>query len=179
MPANVEASTRIAGVYSVRLQRHGDDRGFFYESFRRTWVPDIGEMVQGNFSFSKAGVLRGLHYHHKQADLWFCPLGHIRAGLYDLRTSSPTRGNAETYELGAAEARVLYIPRGVAHGFYAVEDSYLSYLVDQYYDGSDELGVKWDDPALGVPWGVTTASLSDRDAKNPPLADIPVDRRPR
>jgi len=79
----------------------------------------------------------------------------------------------------SADAPVgLYIPKGVAHGFYAVEDSFMTYLVDEYYDASDELGVRWDDPALGIRWGAESPILSERDARNPPLAEIPPQRLP-
>src|SRR5215831_6293415 len=66
-------SDRIRGVYIVPLRAFADDRGYFFESFRKTWVPGVAEMIQGNVSFSKAGVLRGLHYHLKQADFWLVP----------------------------------------------------------------------------------------------------------
>ena len=99
----------------------------------------------------------------------------MRAALYDLRVSSPTRGatrghraRAETHPFG------LYIPKGVAHGFYALADSFMTYLVDEYYDNSDERGVRWDDPALGIDWGVENPIVSMRDRENPLLADIPA-----
>lgn len=174
-----QQSARIAGVYAIPLKVFGDTRGFFFETFRRSWIPDSREMVQGNCSFSTAGVLRGLHYHLKQADLWNVPVGRVRAVLYDARTGSPTRGAGQVVEMGRDNRVALYIPKGVAHGFLAVEDSYMTYLVDELYDNSDELGILWNDPALGVDWGVTSApSLSDRDLKNPRLADIPRDSLP-
>jgi dTDP-4-dehydrorhamnose 3,5-epimerase len=172
-------SQRIAGVYLVAFPRFGDPRGYFFESYRRAWIPGAREMVQGNCSFSKAGVLRGLHYHLRQADLWALPHGRARAALYDLRASSPTRGTSEVLEMGGADPVGIYIPRGVAHGFYALEDSFMTYLVDEYYDGSDELGVRWDDPALGIDWGAQSPIVSERDQKNPRLAEIPEARLPR
>jgi dTDP-4-dehydrorhamnose 3,5-epimerase len=178
----VEPSPSIRGVHQIALRSFADDRGFFFETFRRTWIPETREMVQGNCSFSRAGVLRGLHYHLKQADLWCVPVGHVRAVLYDFRTSSPTRGAWQRVEMGQGEgaARVaLFIPPGVAHGFYALADSYMTYLVDEYYDNSDELGILCNDPALGIDWGVRTPpSLSDRDQKNLPLAEIPTHLHP-
>jgi dTDP-4-dehydrorhamnose 3,5-epimerase len=179
-----QPSERIAGVYVVPFRTFSDPRGYFYESFRRTWVPGSREMIQGNCSFSKAGVLRGLHFHRKQADFWGVPTGLVRAALYDLRTTSATRGAAQVLDLGegAGNARGLYIPKGVAHGFYALEDSFMTYLVDEYYDNSDELGVRWDDPALGIDWGVSAGPapiVSERDQKNPSLAEIPDAERPR
>ena len=135
-------------------------------------------MVQGNCSFSKAGVLRGLHYHLKQADFWVVPSGRVRVGLYDLRVSSPTRGASDRLEVAGDQPLGLYIPKGVAHGYYALEDSLMTYLVDEYYDNSDELGLRWDDPVVGIDWGVREPLLSDRDRDNPGLAEIPADRLP-
>ena len=73
MTSPAVASETIQGVFRIPLRSFGDDRGYFYESYRSTWIPEAREMVQGNCSFSRAGVLRGLHYHHKQADLWGVP----------------------------------------------------------------------------------------------------------
>jgi dTDP-4-dehydrorhamnose 3,5-epimerase len=181
MPAAVEPSSRIDGVFVVRFQKFGDGRGYFYETFRRTWIPGVPDMIQGNCSFSRAGVLRGMHYHLKQADFWSVPAGRVRAALYDFRPTSPTRGAAQMLEMGGEENRVgLYIPRGVAHGFCAIEDAVMTYLVDEYYDGADELGIRWDDPAMGLDWALELpAVLSDRDAANPMLAAIPPHLRPR
>jgi dTDP-4-dehydrorhamnose 3,5-epimerase len=179
MPTSVRDSERIAGVRIVTFQKFADDRGYFYETYRSSWLPDARPMVQGNTSHSKAGVLRGLHYHFKQADLWTVPMGRVRAVLYDFRASSRTFGQTQTLELGPLSSTGLYIPRGVAHGFVALEDSLMNYLVDEYYDGADELGIRWNDPALGVDWGVAAPILSERDAKNPLLRDIPPGLRPR
>jgi len=171
-------SERIRGVYVVPLRAFADSRGYFFESFRQAWLPGIPAMVQGNVSFSKAGVLRGMHYHLHQADFWLAPSGHVRAALYDLRTSSPTRGTSHLLELGEAHPFGVYIPAGVAHGFYTVSPSLMTYLVDQYYDSSDEQGVRWDDPALGLAWGVRDPIVSARDEGNPRLADIPAELLP-
>jgi dTDP-4-dehydrorhamnose 3,5-epimerase len=171
-------SEAIVGVYRVRLRQLGDERGHFFETFRRGWIPDAREMVQGNCSFSKAGVLRGLHYHLKQADLWVVPSGRVRAALYDLRRGSPTRGRSEVMEMGDANPIALYVPQGVAHGFLAITDAFVTYLVDELYDNSDELGVRWDDPALGIAWQARQPILSARDRSNPFLADLPADHVP-
>jgi dTDP-4-dehydrorhamnose 3,5-epimerase len=172
------ASERIAGVYTVPLRSFSDSRGYFFESFRRSWIPGVPDMVPGNVSFSKPKVLRGMHYHLKQADFWLVPSGRVRAALYDLRTSSPTRGQTEVLDLGTEFPFGLYIPKGVAHGFCALVDSFMTYLVDEYYDNSDERGVRWDDPALGIAWGTDEPIVSDRDRQNPLLADIPIDLLP-
>ena len=100
------------------------------------------------------------------------PKGHVRAALYDLRPSSPTRGSALVLEMGEPSPVGLYIPKGVAHGFLALTDSFMTYLVDEYYDNSDERGVRWNDPALGIDWQVEAPIVSGRDQQNPPLAEI-------
>ncbi|HEY2902147.1 MAG TPA: dTDP-4-dehydrorhamnose 3,5-epimerase family protein [Polyangia bacterium] len=173
-PQARESST-IKGVFQISLRSFRDDRGYFFESYRRQWVPGAREMIQGNASYSQAGVLRGLHYHLKQADLWIVPSGLIRAVLYDCRVSSPTRGASEVHELGTDHPLGLYIPKGVAHGYYAVVDTVMTYMVDEYYDNTDEMGILWNDPALNLSasWGATAPVVSGRDRKNLPLASIP------
>lgn len=180
MPVVVEKSPLIEGVHIVRFQKFADSRGYFYESYRRTWIPEAREMIQGNTSFSQAGVLRGMHYHLKQADFWSVPVGKVRAAVYDFRPHSPTKGAAQVLDLGQDAAAGLYIPKGVAHGFCALQESFMTYLVDEYYDGDDEKGIRWDDPAMGIDWGLTAPPIvSERDAKNLAIAAIPADQRPR
>lgn len=168
------ASAHIQDVRIVNFRVFADARGQFMETFRKEWFPDRSwQIIQSNRSHSKAGVLRGLHYHHHQVDYWQLMEGKIRVGLVDLRPWSPTYRATEIIDMDAASPVGLYIPVGVAHGFYAQTQATLLYLVDNYYTGSDELGVAWNDPALAVPWGIDNPILSERDAKNPRLADIP------
>lgn len=135
-------------------------------------------MVQTNRSDSKAGVLRGIHYHLFQADYWHVLTGSAFVALVDLRASSSTFRAVETLEMGESNEVGLYIPPGVGHGFYALTDVTMTYMVDQYFDGSDELGVRYGDPALGVPWPEGEQVLSERDLTNPLLAEIPEENRP-
>ena len=177
--ATVRESDVIQGVYLVSLTSNEDERGRFVETFRKEWFPQRPwDIVQGNASYSKAGVLRGLHYHHHQADYWFVVSGGILAGLCDLRRSSPTHRAAQAVEIGERAPTGLYLPPGVAHGFLALTDVVLTYLVDNYYDGTDEHGVAWDDPDIGIDWGTTEPGISPRDASNPSLKSIPADRLP-
>jgi dTDP-4-dehydrorhamnose 3,5-epimerase len=88
--------------------------------------------------------------------------------------SSPTRGTAQLLDLGEAHPFGVYIPPGVAHGFFTLSPSLMTYLVDQYYDNGDEHGVRWDDPALGIDWGAGDPIVSVRDQENPPLAGVPA-----
>ncbi|MCS6825095.1 MAG: dTDP-4-dehydrorhamnose 3,5-epimerase [Caldilinea sp.] len=177
--AEIVESSRIAGVKMVRLKAFHDERGRFLETFRKEWFPErTWERVQTNRSDSRAGVLRGLHYHFHQVDYWYVAQGRICVGLADLRRASPTFGASETVEMGGQHEYGLYIPSGVAHGFYALTDATLIYLVDNYYDGGDEFGVAWDDPDLAVPWNISAPILSARDRNNPRLQEIPAEHRP-
>jgi dTDP-4-dehydrorhamnose 3,5-epimerase len=177
----IEESTAISGVYITRLRAFGDERGQFMETFRKEWFPQRSwDIVQTNRSDSQAGVLRGLHYHHKQVDYWYVLAGRIRAGLVDLRPHSPTYRATQTVEMGETNNVGLFIPIGVAHGFVALTAVTLTYIVDNYYNGADELGVAWNDPALQLDWQLTAPpTLSARDAANPLLTNIPPADLPR
>ena len=170
----------IAGVMTVPLQAFGDERGRFMETFHKGWFPGVNlDRLQSNRSDSAAGVLRGLHYHFKQVDYW-CPVrGELRVGLVDLRRSSPTYLRSATIDMDGDNPMGLFIPEGVAHGFAALSDCTLIYIVNNYYDGgADEFGIAWNDPQVTIDWGVTNPALSGRDQNNPLIADIPPDAQP-
>jgi dTDP-4-dehydrorhamnose 3,5-epimerase len=169
----------IADVLIVEPEAHGDERGRFVETYRRQWFPLGREMVQGNRSERQAGAIVGLHYHLHQADYWYVLRGRARVVLHDLRQGSPTEGVTETVDLDGSEDRGLFIPPGVAHGFAALTDLLLWYLVDGYYNPADELGLAWDDPDVAADWGVTDPVLSNRDRSNPRRRDIDPGLRPR
>jgi dTDP-4-dehydrorhamnose 3,5-epimerase len=176
----IQESPNIAGVKLVNIRIFADDRGRFMESFRLEWFPEADwSKIQSNRSDSKAGVLRGLHYHFEQVDYWYVSAGCIRAGLVDLRPHSPTYRNAETIDIDADAPMGLFIPVGVAHGFYALTDCTLTYIVNNYYNGKDEFGVAWNDPALNLDWGIESPVLSPRDLTNPALREIPELSLPR
>lgn len=180
----------LPGVRYGAVARFGDSRGAFRELWRASAFPalthaDTGaptgsepRFVQANLSSSAAGVLRGLHYHRRQLDYWTVASGRAFVALVDVRPVAEGRGAAvvETRELAADEWVV--IPAGVAHGFLALEPLELVYLVTNEFDGSDELGFAWDDPAVAVPWPTIPATpdgrpiLSDRDRSNPSLAEL-------
>jgi dTDP-4-dehydrorhamnose 3,5-epimerase len=175
----ITESDVIAGVKFVDLHVWVDDRGRFLETFRKEWFPERSwEIVQTNCSYSKANVLRGLHYHLRQVDYWFVSQGTIRVALVDLRRSSPTQGASQTLEIGEDNPIGIFIPVGIAHGFVALTDATLTYLVDNFYDGSDEHGVAWDDPTLGIDWGLNDPVLSSRDCRNSVLREIPTHQLP-
>ncbi len=173
-------SSLIHGIINVQLQPYGDERGRFTEFFRKEWFPQRDwRHVQSNRSDSRAGVLRGLHYHFNQVDYWYVVSGRLRVGLADLRRSSPAFRCTETIDLDAGENRGLFIPVGVAHGFLALTDVTLVYVVDNYYDGADEHGLAWNDPEIAVPWRPDSApTLSGRDQANPLFHSIPFTSLP-
>jgi dTDP-4-dehydrorhamnose 3,5-epimerase len=175
----IEDSPVIDGVQTVKLRSFADDRGSFLEIFRQEWFPQRNwHVVQSNCSRSSAGILRGLHYHHQQVDYWYVLQGSIRTGLVDLRPSTNSYGATIILDLHADDNIGLYIPTGVAHGFFALTRATLLYFVDNYYDGNDEFGVAWDDPDIGIPWGVVEPVISRRDIENPQLSDIPEQNLP-
>ena len=154
------------------LVAHGDERGRFIETYRREWVPGGREMLQGNRADRTAGCIVGLHFHRHQADWWYLVNGRARVVLHDLRTGSPTEGETQCFDLDENAPRGVYIPPGVAHGFAALTDATLTYLVDGYYDPADELGVTWDDPDIAADWGVAEPILSGRDQALPARRDL-------
>ncbi|MSP63756.1 MAG: dTDP-4-keto-6-deoxy-D-glucose epimerase [Myxococcales bacterium] len=177
MPTLIQSEV-IAGVVVVTPDVHGDERGRFVETYRRSWFPHGREMLQGNRSDKQAGALVGLHYHLHQADYWYVPKGRALVVLHDLRQGSPTDGKTLTLEIGEHDHRGVFIPPGLAHGFSALSDLTITYLVDQYYNPDDELGVAWNDPEIAADWRVKDPILSQRDRQNPRRADLPPGRHP-
>ncbi len=175
---NVMDSEVITGVVIVEPDTHGDERGRFVESYRRSWFAHGREMVQANRSDRQAKTVVGLHYHLHQADYWFFPRGRARVVLHDLREGSATDGATLELEMGDEVDKGVFIPPGVAHGFAALTDLTIVYLVDSYYNPEDELGVAWDDPEIGADWGVDQPVLSERDRSNPRRANLPPGRQP-
>ncbi|HEX5823127.1 MAG TPA: dTDP-4-dehydrorhamnose 3,5-epimerase [Candidatus Limnocylindrales bacterium] len=189
-PDLARPASALAGVRYGAIARHGDSRGAFRELWRASAFPALTaeetgappgrepRFVQANLSTSAAGVLRGLHYHRRQLDYWTVASGRAFVALVDVRPMLAGTGPSvvETRELVADEWVV--IPVGIAHGFLALEPLELVYLVTNEFDGSDELGFAWDDPAVGVPWPAVPATsdgrpiLSDRDRSNPSLEEL-------
>jgi dTDP-4-dehydrorhamnose 3,5-epimerase len=177
--AKIEMSEQIADVVVVHAEARGDRRGSFAEAYRRSWFPLGREMVQFNRSDKAAGAVVGLHYHLHQADYWYVTAGRARMVMLDLRRGSPTEDAVLVAELDGGEHRGVFVPPGVAHGFASLTDLTLTYLVDAYYNPADELGVAFDDPSLGIEWGVADPIVSDRDRANPRRADLPEHLVPR
>ncbi len=170
---------RILGALLINLEEHADQRGSFIEVWRDSWLEGARPPLQANISISRAGVLRGLHYHLKQSDYWVLVKGKVVVGLHDFRESSVTRGESQLIELSAERPQALFIPPGVLHGYYAVEDCILMYLVDRVYDGTDEHGVAWNDEDVALNWPDPDPLLSARDAANPRLSEVRPEVRPR
>lgn len=157
------------GVERLQLTTHTDDRGDFTELFRESWVaPD--RFLQWNAANSGARVLRGVHVHVRHAEYLTVMLGRVLLGLKDLRVDSPTLGMVSMIEMAAGDGSALRIPPGVAHGFYFLEASLHVYAVSHYWDLEDELGCRFDDPELGIPWPDPQPLLSARDQQLPSLA---------
>jgi dTDP-4-dehydrorhamnose 3,5-epimerase len=171
----------IEGIRYGVVRRATDERGSFRELWRASATPPgDAPYVQANLSSSAPGVLRGLHLHRRQLDHWVVVRGRCLVALVDVRpllTGDPSaRPVVETRELATDDW--VDIPIGVAHGFLALEELELVYLVTNEYDGTDELGFAWDDPLAAVPWPAVPGSphgrpiLSARDRTNPSLVEL-------
>lgn len=175
--------TTIAEVKEIRPVRHGDARGFFAEIYREDVLRQHGidgPFVQENHSLSvERGVIRGLHFQSPpaaQAKLVRCAAGSVLDVAVDIRRGSPSYGRHVAVVLSAAEGNQLFVPEGFAHGFCTLEpNSELVYKVNRYYSPEHDLGLAWNDPALGIAWpvGDDEALLSDKDRRQPLLADLP------
>ena len=168
----------LTGVLRRSITFHPDTRGAFGELWRASWtdgLPSGGPsplMAQANLSRSADRVLRGLHFHQRQADLWIVADGHPFIALADLRGAIGGDGPVAVDTIDASPGDAFYLPAGVAHVFYARDPITLIYLVTNEYDGSDELGFAWDDPQAAVPWPDPEPILSPRDASAPSLAAL-------
>jgi dTDP-4-dehydrorhamnose 3,5-epimerase len=148
-----------------------DERGSFTELWRSGWTREFGvDVRQANLSRSEPGVLRGLHFHERQADLWTFVDGRAFVALVDLRPRlADPIATATVAEFEMTPGSAVYIPAGVAHGFLALERVALLYMVTNEYDGTDEHGFAWNDPVAGIHWPLDTPILSRRDSTNPSL----------
>jgi dTDP-4-dehydrorhamnose 3,5-epimerase len=174
--------TALAGVLLLTPHRHGDDRGFFSESWNKKLLQEHGvdiDFVQDNHSLSEqAGTVRGLHFQtppHAQDKLVRCGRGLIFDVAVDIRKGSPTYGHWVGYELSFENGHQLLVPVGFAHGFVTrAPGSEIIYKCSDYYAPECDRALKWDDETIGVDWGITADAvlLSDKDANAPVLADL-------
>jgi dTDP-4-dehydrorhamnose 3,5-epimerase len=172
--------TKIPDVIIIEPKVFGDDRGYFMESFRQDLfdkeIPGI-DFIQDNESLSVFGVLRGLHYQlppFAQSKLVRVVKGKVLDVAVDIRKNSPTFGKHASVELSEHNKRQLFVPRGFAHGFVVLSDSAVfQYKVDNLYSGEHDRGIAFDDPEIGIDWGlpIDKLVLSDKDTQNPLLKD--------
>jgi dTDP-4-dehydrorhamnose 3,5-epimerase len=178
--------TALPGVCLIEPVVHGDERGFFLESYRRDVFRSLGidcEFVQDNHSRSLRGVLRGLHYQlgRPQDKLVRVLQGEIFDVAVDVRRGSPTFGRWAGERLSASRPRMIFVPRGFAHGFYVLsEAAEILYKCSDVYVPAEERGILWNDPALGIDWPLVAPDpiLSARDRAWRPLADQPASDLP-
>lgn len=171
----------IPEVKVLRPKRHGDNRGFFSETYNARELTRFGlptDWVQDNHSLScPTGTVRGLHFQtppFAQDKLVRVARGRIFDVAVDIRRSSATFGQSVAVELSAENWLQLFVPKGFAHGFCTLEpDTEVIYKVTEFYNSSSDAGIAWDDPTLGINWPFTaeTATLSDRDRKHPRVSE--------
>ena len=171
----------IPAVKLITPKKHGDHRGFFSETYSRKALKDAGidlEFVQDNQSLSvEKGVLRGLHYQlapMAQDKLVRVVRGSILDVAVDIRRASPTFGKHVSAIISAQNWAQILVPIGFAHGFVTLEpNTEVIYKVTNYYSPKDDRGIRWNDPVLGIDWGIDAGCviLSDKDQKNPLLKD--------
>jgi dTDP-4-dehydrorhamnose 3,5-epimerase len=175
--------TALPGVKLIQPVRHGDARGYFSETYRRDVLREHGieiDFIQDNQAFSAAAyVLRGLHFQLQpatQAKLVRVSRGAIVDVAVDIRRGSPAYGRHVAVRLTAGEGDQLFVPEGFAHGYCTLEpDTEVIYKVNRYYSPEHDRGLLWNDPALGIDWGLASAEpvLSAKDRTHPTLADLP------
>jgi dTDP-4-dehydrorhamnose 3,5-epimerase len=175
---DVNAVPRIEGALLFRTSPHVDERGFFCRTFDadvlRAAGLDPAAFVQHSLSRSVRGVVRGLHVRRGsgEAKLVRCSSGAIFDVVVDLRPTSPTYRNWESFELRDDEQATLYVPASCAHGFQALTDTAdVSYMIDRAHDPSEDVSIAFDDPDLAIPWPLPVTIMSSRDRLAPPLAD--------
>ena len=172
----------IAGLLTIEPKVFGDARGFFLETWNLDRYRAAGldaDFVQDNLSFSRRGILRGLHFQNPkpQGKLLQVLLGEVFDVAVDIRRSSPTFGKWHGLVLSAENKRQFYIPPGFAHGFVVLSETALfHYKCTEVYSPKDEMAIRWDDPDIGVEWPLKEPLLSDRDVKGLRLCDVPVER---
>lgn len=165
------SSTKINGVWQITLDRHVDDRGWFARSWCVREFEEHGinpRMVQCNLSFNaRRGTLRGMHYQaepHTEDKYIRVNRGAIYDVALDLRPESPTYKQWQGFELSTANHTLLYLPKGIAHGFLTLTDeTEVMYLVSAFYEPDAGRGVRWNDPAFGIEWPFEPSVMVERD----------------
>lgn len=175
--------TPLEGVVEIEPTIYGDDRGYFLESYKREEfeLANIHAVfVQDNRSFSRKGVIRGLHFQappNEQGKLVSAITGKIFDVAVDIRPNSPTFSRWYGTTLSEENARMLWIPAGFAHGFAAIEDSHVMYKVTSKYDKESESGIKWNDTKINIVWPFFNPIISKKDLQLPYLVNLFSSRR--
>jgi dTDP-4-dehydrorhamnose 3,5-epimerase len=170
--------TPIQDVYEIYPRIFKDDRGYFLETYKQDVFEKHGlptQWKQDNQSFSEARTVRGLHFQQgdfAQAKLARVIVGKVLDVCVDIRKNSPTFGKFHAVILDAKLQNMLYIPKGFAHGFSVLEDAIFSYKCSDLYNKESEGGILWNDPELGIDWGVSEALLSEKDQAWPTLKEF-------
>ncbi len=170
--------TSIPGVVAIEPPVFGDERGFFMELFNAGRYAAAGipvALVQDNLSRSSRGVLRGLHFQnpHPQGKLVMALHGSVLDVVVDVRLGSPSFGRHVEMELSEANRRQLWVPRGFAHGFAVLSEfAEVFYKCDDLYSPADELVLRFDDPELGIDWGIGAPIVSERDRNGSSLSEL-------
>lgn len=176
--------TDLPGVILCRLPVYRDLRGYFVERYHVRDYQAAGiteEFVQVNHSFSRRGVLRGMHYQisRPQAKLVTVLTGKVYDVVVDIRRNSPTFGKWQAFELDAEDGRQIFVPAGYAHGFCVLSaEAHFLYHCSDYYNPADDAGFHWASPGLDLNWPVSDPVLSEKDSVLPPLDEIPPERLP-
>ncbi|MBA7485247.1 dTDP-4-dehydrorhamnose 3,5-epimerase [subsurface metagenome] len=176
--------TKLPGVLVLEPNVFADERGFFLETWNSTRYEDAGirgPFVQDNVSFSKEGVLRGLHFQHPQSQGKLVQVisGQVVDVTVDIRVGSATFGQWVSEVLSDANHRQMYIPPGFAHGYCVVsETAVFSYKCTDFYNPAAEGGIIWNDPDLNIDWLIEEPALSPKDANYPRLKDIRPEKLP-
>ncbi len=170
--------TKLSGIILIEPKVFGDDRGFFYENFRRNQYAEIGidkPFVQDNVSRSTGNVLRGLHHQtrHTQGKLVWVTRGKVFDVVVDIRKNSPTFGQWVSAILDDQNHQQIYIPPGFAHGFCVLSDTVdFSYKCTDYYDPASELTIAWNDPDICIDWPIKNPIISAKDQQGKLLKTI-------
>lgn len=171
----------IPEVLVLEPRVFGDERGFFLETYSTRAFPLPVRFVQDNMSFSSKGTLRGLHLQqpNAQGKLVMVATGAIWDVAVDVRVGSPTFGKWVAVDITSDNKRQIYVPPGFAHGFCVVsETAHVIYKCTELYDPKSEVGVRYDDPDLNIPWPVEAPLLSEKDKQASRLCEIEPSRLP-
>ncbi len=171
---------KLKGSYEIKLKPIGDDRGFFMRTYDKATFKEAGiehEWKQENHAASKhKHTLRGLHFQlppYAETKILRCTRGAVLDVFVDLREGSETFGQWDSVRLSAEEKNMVVVPKGFAHGYLTLEDnSEVTYKVDNVYHPESERAIRWNDPEIGIDWGIKEPILSDKDKNAPSLQEF-------